>query len=318
MVKNTYDAEHAHRLQQVDRTHLHTKALHELAVEAVKYHDKYMSVMEKLMSCLLDNSDCMEEMRKRFDEDGQGITPTYEVTGAVASAFNNYKSSVQVKSLRDILCKLADVSTIAKRNAKVTRSKIEEFGTAAKKRAKRSACENTQKLAQATGKKREKVMRERRADEEQMASMDAAVEESVKSLCGWWAEQLALEAKDLYRAHRDVGVYLARCHEDVTQLYAPPPLTLPRRAQNHLTTYLRADSPEFGGGAMPVARDDTSSYIGVSDYLGTQPSQLPPKEVRHGARTDPDCSSPPALYAPVCTEAPPTHTAPRSECSVRR
>lgn len=330
MTKHSGDADQAHRLQQVDKTHLHTKALHDLAAEAVKYHDKYMDAMERLMSCLLDNSDCMEEMRKRYGEDesnsGGPIPPTYEVTGAVAGAFNNFKSSVQVKALRDSLNKLADCSTIAKRNAKVSRSKIEEFDAAAKKNAKRNTEETQQKLAAAKGKKREKLLQEQQAEERRMANLNAAVEASIQSLCSWWAEQLAGQAEDLYRAHRDVGSYLARCYADTTQTAAPPPSTLPQRAPLFVPRGGSVGSAM--GMAGPVSRDDTPSYVGVSDYLTTPESQLPPTARRSDGYGGANATMPAAaayhsptpaeLYAPVCKEPAPMPGAASSDGSSTR
>lgn len=313
MTRESYDAEQAHRLQQVDKTHLHTKALHDIAVEAVKYHDKYLSALERLTNCIRDNSDCMEGMRKRFENNGQGITPTDSITTALAGAFNNFKTSVQVKAMRDTLCKLADVSTIAKRNAKVSRSKIEAYGAAAKKNAKRINEDLPQKIAQANGKKKDKILQEQRAAEEQMASLNTAVEESMHALCTWWAEQLAAETEDLHKACRNLGSYLARCFEEGRQPIAPPPSTLPQHAM-----YPRAESAEMDGATRTVPRGDTSCYIGVSDYLRVPAPQLPPTEAQ-GRHVSPDHASaqasPPTLYVPVCRAAICQPAAPPSESS---
>lgn len=314
MTKHTYDAEHVHHLQQVDKTHEHTKALHELAEEALKYHDKYLHAIEKLTTSLMDNSNCMEEMRKSFKDNGQGMTATYEVTAAVAAAFNTFKASVEVKTLRDCLCRLSDVSTIAKRNAKVTRGKIEEFDVAAKKHAKRTAGDYQQKLAQATGKKKEKLLHEDQAEEELLKKMDGTVKESLHSLCAWWAERLTTESEELYKTYRDVGTHLARCYSDNSQLTAPPPSTM----HQHAALHPRA-SPGAGSDARGTTRDDTSSYIGISDYLSQPASYLPPTEVRgrhvSSDRTSVEPSLPPPLYPSVHKDAVPAASAPPDDGS---
>lgn len=316
------DSERADRLQLVDQTHLHAKALHLAAEEALKYHDKYVAAMAEVMSCLLDNSDCMEKMRRLLGEAGQSmIAPTYEATGAVAAAFETVKASVPMKAMRDCLCKMADVSTVAKRNAKVTRTTLEEQDVAARKYAKRAVSETPQKLANVTAKKREKVEQEHRTEEARLVVMDARVLESLSSLCGWWAERLAGEAEELYAVHRHVGLHLTQCYADTTHLTAPPPSVLPQRAVNTQVRGRRCER-ETEDRQSSQLQGEPASYGGVSDYLSAPPTELRGRPGSSARQSGVRLSStspppPPPLYAAVEKEVPPTVSAPLSESTPR-
>jgi hypothetical protein len=188
------------------------KQLEEATAEAVKYHDKYLAAMEKVMTCLLNSSDTWRDIRTHL---GQGGTTAMDDVapsgGRLAASYNTWKVSKEMQMLRDQLMTLQDLSKAGRQQTKKAKSDVEELEKAAKKCAEVNSADNEAKIAQRSGSAREKLLKEKKAQNERVGSLDRTVMNSMQSIGTWWCATLVSQCDELYHGFTQLGHRTLAC-----------------------------------------------------------------------------------------------------------
>lgn len=240
------------RVHQVVQTHKNLKELNLATEEAVRCHDRYYAALEKVMSCLLNNSDVMEEVRRTGAPDMTTVmAPTAALTSNLVSAYTNWRLSPELDALRGELEALRVLSTEGRhtaKNAKTLSQKVERCATQC---AYVNSPAFQSKMAHRTGKAQEKLANEARDVNAKMVEQDMALYQAMKSNSVWWSTKLTGRVQELYGAFARLGGRTAAVFPP-TLYSAPPPMAL--------------GVPAAAGAAAPAAlpyiqsRGDAASY----------------------------------------------------------
>lgn len=194
------------RAQQVTTTHRHLKELNLATEEALKYHDKYLAAMEKVMSCLLNNSDAVEDVRKHLPNNGGAeVVSTFATAGRLAAAFNNWRLSQELQDMRVELELLKKESTTGRHTAKDTKNVVQGLERVAKKCANVNSAEFQEKIDRQSGKSRDKLVREQQEENARLHTIESGIIRDMTSLAVSWSAKLVDRGESLYRAFAAVG-----------------------------------------------------------------------------------------------------------------
>ncbi|KAK7201952.1 hypothetical protein NESM_000263100 [Novymonas esmeraldas] len=214
MTKTYLTEEQVRRAEHLAFLHKSLSSLGDATAEAIKYHDKYVAALDKMVGLLLDNSDALEEIRRLFG--GAGIEPTFEVTGQLSTSFTTWKESRELLHIREDLLGLSDTSAVAKRNVKMTEKTCASLEAAQKQCAKLSSPSQQRKMERSVP-RQQRLLREKKENTLTLkAELDHAVSESMRSLSAWWAKKLASLSCTLTTDFAKLGELTSKC-------YAPPP-----------------------------------------------------------------------------------------------
>ena len=203
------------RSQQVQTAHKRMKCLEEATAEALKYHDKYLAAVEKVMSCLLDSSDTWEDIRTHLgDPNTRNMEITGPSAGRLAAAYNTWKVSKELRMLRDQLEGLQNMSKIGHKHTKTAKKHVEEMEKAAKRCANVNSAENDARIAQCNGKVKEKLLKKKQTQNALLASLDRKVMNDMTSTGTWWCPKLVSQCDELYDAFVKLGHHTLACFSD--------------------------------------------------------------------------------------------------------
>ncbi|CBZ29132.1 hypothetical protein, unknown function [Leishmania mexicana MHOM/GT/2001/U1103] len=200
------------RVQQVYTTHKHLKELNIATKEVLVYHDKYLAAMEKLMSCLLNNSDVMEDARRHLAQEAAVvIQPTCPTAGRLAAAYRNWRVSAELQMMRTELEFLKEVSTTGREAVKKTKNAVHGLEKVAKKCAHVNSPEFEAKISSKSGKALEKLLNERQEADTVMMNIENAIKNDMVSLATSWSAKLVTRGDALYTAFRSLGCRTVAC-----------------------------------------------------------------------------------------------------------
>ncbi|TPP42699.1 hypothetical protein CGC21_11920 [Leishmania donovani] len=195
MTKSYLSPDQQLRAQQVYTTHKHLKELSMATKEALIYHDKYIAAMEKVISCLLNNSDTMEDARKHLAQEAAvDIQPTSPTAGRLAAAYSNWRVSAELHMMRTELEFLKEVSTTGREAVKKTKNAVHGLEKVAKKCAHVNSPEFEAKISNKSAKALEKLLHEQRETNTMMMSMENAIKNDMMSLATSWSAKLVTRA----------------------------------------------------------------------------------------------------------------------------
>lgn len=240
MPKEYLNAEQLQRSDQLYFTHKALSTVQDAAKEAMKQYDKYLEAMDKVVSALLDNSDCVEETRKLFGPRGeQQLAPTFEVTGRLSDAFAAWKASGAVKKMRADLEALGDLSGTAKRSVKLAEKSSSDLEKAAQKAAKYNTDKMERKIDKGRSSRQKRLKEQQDEANAQVQVMDNAVIESMLSLGKWWSGKLVALTDGLYESYADIGTAIISIFPHLPSGSRPSPEVLrspPPALQSHQNT----------------------------------------------------------------------------------
>ncbi|KPI83991.1 hypothetical protein ABL78_6966 [Leptomonas seymouri] len=193
------------RSRQAFQSHKYLKELNEATEEAVRLHDKYFAALEKVMTCLLNNRDILEEVRQTIGPDGAAVVSTAPATTQLVSAYTNWKMSPEMDTLRGELEALRALSTEGRHTAKVTKTLSLTAEQCAKKCAYVNSPEYQAKVAHRSGAAQEKLISEARAENAKLLQLDMSLYQELKANSTWWSTKLAYRANELCSAFSRLG-----------------------------------------------------------------------------------------------------------------
>lgn len=202
------------RAQQIHAAHTNMKQLEEATAEALKYHDKYLDAMEKVMTCLLNSSDTWEDVRTHIGTESRTMDAIAPSGGRLAAAYNTLKVSKELRVLRDQLQGLHIISKSGRQHTKKAKSHLEKMETAARKCAEVNSHEYESKIAQRTGKAKDKLVKEKHEQDALMESLDKTVMNDLKSTGAWWSVKLVSTCDELYNSFVMLGRRTLACFSD--------------------------------------------------------------------------------------------------------
>ncbi|KAK7201951.1 hypothetical protein NESM_000263000 [Novymonas esmeraldas] len=203
------------RVQQVCTTHKHLKELNLATEEALKYHDKYFAALEKVMSCLLNNSDAIEDVRRHLDpESAAKVQPTVPTVGRLAAAHSTWHASAELQALRTELEFLKEISSTGRHSAKKTKNSIGGLEKAAKKCEDVNSADYLEKLERKSGKSHEKLLRVQREENTQMERIENGIVEDMRSLAVSLSTKLVTRGTALQHAFASVGFQMSASFAD--------------------------------------------------------------------------------------------------------
>ncbi|CAG9579229.1 hypothetical protein LMJF_31_0750 [Leishmania major strain Friedlin] len=212
MTKSYLNQDQQLRAQQVYTTHKHLKELSMATKEALTYHDKYLAAMEHVMSCLLNNSDALEDARKHLTQEAAvDIQPTFPTAGRLAAAYSNWRVSAELHMMRTELEFLKEVSTTGHEAVKKTKNAVHGLEKVAKKCAHVNSPEFEAKISSKSGKALEKLLHEQRETNTMMMSIENAIKKDMMSLATSWSAKLVTRGDALYTAFRSLGCRTVAC-----------------------------------------------------------------------------------------------------------
>jgi vacuolar-type H+-ATPase subunit H len=280
MPKEFLDAEQLQRSDQLYFTHKALSSIEAAAREAVKQHDKYIDAVDKVISAILDNSDCMEETRRLFGSSGEtAIAPTFEVTGRLSDAFTAWKSSTEVRKLRADLEALGDLSRTAKRSVKLAEESSSDLEKAAQKAAKYNTKNVEKRMKHGYSARLTRRKEQWNAANTQVLVMDNAVIESMLSLGKWWSGKLVAVTEGLCASYAHIGAVTTTLFSSHSvnlsptgeQLQAPPS---PRPSTQQL---LRGASPVTSQPSQPQGHVNPMLLSSSSAQLSCVSSRQKPR-----------------------------------------
>ncbi|KPI83993.1 hypothetical protein ABL78_6968 [Leptomonas seymouri] len=311
MPKSFLDEAQQQRSDQLFFTHKALSSVQGAATEAVRQYDKYVKAVEKVISTILENSDCIEEMRQSLGPRGEAlIPPTFEATSLLFDSFTAWKSSADVKNLRSDLEALADLSCMAKRSVKLAEKSSADLAKAAHKAANFNTKEMERKISDASASRQKRLKAQQDEVNEQARMMDTAVVESMLSLGSWWSKKLIVVAEGLYRSYRDTAAAstapfpsLPPAMRSAGELVQPPPYSLQPQAQS-----LTESSPPTSQSNRPSERTDPNAPMSANAPFDSASSRL-----REGTETgSANRSTHAAVTHPTGTNASVANTVPFS------
>ncbi|CAC9518101.1 hypothetical protein conserved [Leishmania donovani] len=259
MTKSYLSPDQQLRAQQVYTTHKHLKELNMATKEALIYHDKYIAAMEKVISCLLNNSDAMEDARKHLAQEAAvDIQPTSPTAGRLAAAYSNWRVSAELHMMRTELEFLKEVSTTGREAVKKTKNAVHGLEKVAKKCAHVNSPEFEAKISNKSAKALEKLLHEQRETNTMMMSMENAIKNDMMSLATSWSAKLVTRGDALYTAFRSLGCRTVAC-------FPTTALTLPQRMPPPTAGYVlpppsSASTSESYSGGNAVGYGTPSAY----------------------------------------------------------
>ncbi|CAM42514.1 hypothetical protein, unknown function [Leishmania braziliensis MHOM/BR/75/M2904] len=227
MTKSYLSQEQQLRAEQVFITHKHLKELNLASEQALAYHDKYLAAMEKVMSCLLNNSDTIESVRTHLAEEAPVNTqPTLPMTGRLAAAYSNWRASPELKMMQTELEFLKEVSATGRHAAKKTKNAVQVLEHMAKKCSKVNTPEFEAKVCSTAGKAQEKLLREQQVKNMEMVKVEKAILNDMISLATSWSTKLITRSDALYTAFAGLGHRTVACFS-ITAPAVPHRVPLP-------------------------------------------------------------------------------------------
>ncbi|GET91072.1 hypothetical protein, unknown function [Leishmania tarentolae] len=215
------------RAQHVCSTHKHLKELSLATKEALKYQDKYLSAMERVMNCLSNSSDVMEDARKKFDEEAAvNIQPTSSTTSRLVTAYRTWHMSAEQKMMRTELEYLKEACITGREAVKKTKKTVHVLENVAKKCAHVNSPSFNAKMSRKSGTALEKVLQEQRETNTEMTNIENASKTDMMSLVQSWSAQLATRSDALYTAFGGLGCRTVACFpapDPALPLGLPPP-----------------------------------------------------------------------------------------------
>ncbi|KPA73853.1 hypothetical protein ABB37_09488 [Leptomonas pyrrhocoris] len=193
------------RFRQAAQSHKYLKELNEATEEAVRCHDKYFAALEKVMTCLLNNNDILEEVRQTIGPEGATVVPTTPATTQLVSAYTNWKMSGEVDALRGEVEALRVLSTEGRHTAKATRILSENVARRARRCADVNRPAYQAKIAHCKGKAQEKLVNNARDENAKMVQMDTLLFQALKANSVWWSTKLTCRTNELYAAFARLG-----------------------------------------------------------------------------------------------------------------
>jgi hypothetical protein len=193
------------RTRQAFQSHKYLKELNEATEEAVRCHDRYFAALEKVMTCLLNNSDILEEVRQTIGPEGGAIVPTSPSTRQLVAAYTNWKMSPELDALRVELEALRVLSTEGRHSAKKTKLLSGNVERCSKRCTAVNSAEYQAKVARSSAKAQEKLIGEARAANTKMLELDMSLYQELKANSVWWSTKMVCRANEVYGAFSRLG-----------------------------------------------------------------------------------------------------------------
>lgn len=199
------DTQQQRRVKHVRAVHTSMKDLNAALSEALRCHDRYYAAMDKVVNLLALHSDTLEDAREQLGSCVADFTPTHSVAGQLCNAHNAWKASEEMAGLRKELDDLKGLTESGRQMTKRAKTNVEEMEKCAIRCAAVNSTEHRSKIAERSGKAREKALVEQREVNAKMAMLDTKVQQDVQATGVWWSEKVALHCGSLYTTVAQLG-----------------------------------------------------------------------------------------------------------------